>query len=48
MISLNGSQYCRDCYKHEWEKSTHKKYVWNDLDGKKPTMDDYLLQEQKK
>lgn len=44
---LSGSCICRNCYRREWEKSHNfDEYKWNDLDGKRPTMEDYQLQEQ--
>ena len=44
---LSGKMCCRDCYKHEWEDQTHKKYTWDDLDGKRPTMVEYLAERSK-
>ena len=42
---LNGNCYCRDCYKHLY-KDVHKEiYRWNDLDGKRPTKEEYEKQE---
>lgn len=43
---LNGKCMCRDCYKADYERSTGKAYIWTDLDGKRPTMDEYNEQEE--
>lgn len=43
---FNGKCMCRDCYKAEYECSTGKSYIWTDLDGKRPTMDEYNRQEE--
>ena len=37
---------CRDCYKAEYEHSTGEVYTWTDLDGKRPTTDEYNRQEE--
>lgn len=42
---LNSICSCRDCYKHQYERETHKLYKWKDLDGKRPTIDEYEEQE---
>ena len=42
---LSAKCCCRDCYKAEWESETHKLYTWDDLDGRRPTMDEYNEQE---
>lgn len=44
---LNGKCCCRDCYKADREQSEGEAYRWNDLDGKRPTMDEYNAQEAK-
>lgn len=44
---LNGRCMCRDCYKAEYERSTGKPYTWTDLDGKRPTVDEYNRQEER-
>jgi len=31
MRNLNGKQECRVCYKHHWEETNHKQYIWDDL-----------------
>lgn len=36
---------CRDCYKGQYERETKKVYEWNDLDGKRPTIEEYEEQE---
>lgn len=42
---LNGACGCRYCYKAQWEYENNKRYEWNDLDGKRPTMEEYRKQE---
>ena len=42
---LNGRCSCRNCYKNQWQDENHKLYSWNDLDGKRPTMEEYKRQE---
>lgn len=42
---LNGRCSCRDCYKSQWQDENHKFYSWDDLDGKRPTMEEYERQE---
>lgn len=44
---LSGKCCCRDCYKEEYEAQHFKKYQWDDLDGKRPTMEEYNNQENK-
>lgn len=36
---LSGKCCCRDCYKKDYEERTGKKYTWDDLDGKRPTIE---------
>lgn len=36
---------CRDCYKAQFEREEHMLYKWNDLNGPKPTMEDFDRQE---
>ena len=43
---LNGKCGCRDCYKAFWQDENHKLYTWKDLDGKRPTMQEYEEQEE--
>lgn len=42
---LSSKQCCRDCYKAEYEAENKKPYTWDDLDGPRPTMEDYKKQE---
>lgn len=35
------------CYKIQWEKESNDLYRWNDLDGKRPTMEEYQEQEKR-
>lgn len=41
---LNGVCSCRKCYKALYERTNKQKYIWDDLDGKRPSLDDYLAQ----
>ena len=41
---LSAKELCRDCYREAWEDMTHKRYKWDDLDGKRPTMEEYNKQ----
>lgn len=41
---LNGITECRSCYKADYEESHRKIYFWDDLDGPRPTMDEYNAQ----
>lgn len=45
---LSGRCVCRDCYKADYETQTGKVYEWNDLDGKRPTREEYEEQEGKR
>lgn len=38
---LSGFCGCRDCYKARWQDENHRAYEWDDLDGKRPTMQEY-------
>ena len=40
---LSGFCVCRDCYKAQWESENHKPYTWDDLDGKRPTMEEFEM-----
>ena len=40
---LSGMHLCRDCYRAEYE-SERGVYIWNDLDGERPTMDAFEAQ----
>lgn len=42
---LNGRCSCRNCYTAQWEDVNHKLYTWDDLDGERPTMEEYEEQE---
>lgn len=44
---LNGVCGCRSCYKSRWEDMNRRLYKWDDLDGKRPTMEEYQEQEAK-
>lgn len=43
---LSGFSVCRDCYKAKWQDENHQQYTWDDLDGKRPTMEEYNQQEE--
>lgn len=43
----SGRCSCRNCYKAQWQDENHQLYRWNDLDGERPTMEAYLIQEGK-
>ena len=45
---LSGKCCCRNCYKADYEDKTEKVYEWDDLNGPRPTMEDYLEQEERK
>lgn len=37
---------CRDCYRNLWEMRNHGvPYRWDDLDGERPTSEEYEAQE---
>ena len=42
---LSGRCSCRNGYKAQWQDENHELYKWNDLDGKRPTMNEYENQE---
>ena len=44
---LSGICSCRNCYKGQYERERHEIYKWDDLDGKRPTMEEYIEQEMK-
>ena len=48
MRGISGMQICRDCYKAECERKNGELYIWNDLDGKRPTKEEYMRQEGKR
>ena len=42
----DGVCMCRDCYRDLWEKRNHGvPYRWDDLDGERPTKEEYEAQE---
>lgn len=41
---LNGKCQCRSCYKFDYEQYHHSPYKWNDLDGPRPSIEDYKKQ----
>lgn len=43
---LNGRCECRDCYRSDWERMRREPYKWDDLDGPRPTMQEYNEQEE--
>ena len=42
---LSGICSCRSCYKAQWEREEKELYRWDDLDGPRPTMEEYQEQE---
>lgn len=42
---LSGRCTCRNCYRANWEHESKKPYTWNDLDGQRPTLEEYEKQE---
>lgn len=46
MRFLNGRYECRQCYRNHYEEVYKKKYTWNDLSGKVPSMMEYDAQEE--
>ena len=47
-IWLSGRMLCRDCYKKEWEEQHHRPCEFTNLDGVRPTMEEYERQEAEK
>ena len=43
---LSGKCCCRDCYKLDFETESGRLYEWTDLDGHRPTMEEFIKQEQ--
>lgn len=43
---LSGTCACRNCYKQQWQDTNHQLYTWTDLDGKRPTLAEYNLQQE--
>lgn len=44
---LNGFYGCRNCYKTEFKYENQKSYHSNEVDGKRPTMEEYIEQQKK-
>ncbi|MBS6708959.1 MAG: hypothetical protein KH280_07950 [Blautia sp.] len=42
---LSGKCTCRNCYRANWQDENKALYEWDDLDGPRPTMDEYEKQE---
>ena len=42
---LSGWCGCRSCYKHKVEEIEKKPYAYDDLDGHRPTEDEYIQQQ---
>ena len=42
---LSARERCRSCYKALYEAENNKMYIWTDLDGPRPTREDYEAQE---
>jgi len=42
---LSGKCCCRDCYKADYEYANKTAYEWDDLDGHRPTLEDFKKQE---
>lgn len=42
---LSGRCMCRDCYKADCERQSGTVYKWDDLEGKRPTREEYEEQE---
>lgn len=42
---LSGRCMCRDCYKADYERQSGTVYKWDDLEGKRPTREEYEEQE---
>lgn len=42
---LSGKCTCRNCYRANWRDENKTLYEWDDLDGPRPTMDEYEKQE---
>lgn len=37
---ISGHMMCRNCYKADFEERNKRPYVWHDLDGKRPSMNE--------
>lgn len=42
---LSGCCVCRNCYMAQYQNEYKEPYKWDDLDGKRPTMEEYNRQE---
>jgi late competence protein required for DNA uptake (superfamily II DNA/RNA helicase) len=42
---LSGKCCCRDCYKDNYAMENGKLYEWDDLEGPRPTKEDFMKQE---
>lgn len=42
---LSGFCTCRNCYKAIWEDQNHRQYTWGDLDGPRPSQEDFEAQQ---
>ena len=45
---LEGRCLCRRCYRARWGHLNQREYKWDDLDGPRPTLEEYKEQEAKK
>lgn len=43
---LSGKCLCRICYRAEWEVENKKFYTFDDLNGRRPTMEEFKAQEE--
>ena len=37
---LSGKMLCRNCYRADYEEKNHQPYIWDDLDGERPSEDE--------
>ena len=42
---LSGKCTCRNCYRANWQDENKALYEWDDLDGPRPTVEEYNIQE---
>lgn len=45
---LSGFCGCRSCYKARWEELNKSVYKWDDLNGKRPSIEEYNQQNKRK
>lgn len=45
MRGFSGQCICRNCYRSSYERKFLKVYTWDDLDGPRPTVEEYNIQE---